>query len=64
MDHKKLHYMIKISLFDVSREKAFQINDQIGKYLRRTLRLTSKIERKFIVYYTNIDLIKVKVGDS
>jgi hypothetical protein len=56
--------MIKISLVDVGREKAFQINDKIVKYLRRTLRLTSKIERKFIVYDTNIDLIKVKVGDS
>ncbi len=59
IDHKKYQYMTKMSLFDVGQEKALDMNNQYVEYLRRTLRLPSKIQCEFIVYDTNIDFMKI-----
>ncbi|CAF1114056.1 unnamed protein product [Rotaria sordida] len=60
IDHKKFHYIITMRLFDVGRNGAFQMNDQVIKYYKGILFLPSKIEPEFIVYDTNMDLMNLE----
>ncbi|CAF4469055.1 unnamed protein product [Rotaria sp. Silwood2] len=60
IDHKKFHYIIAMRLFDVGRNEAFQMNNQVVKYCKRIPFLPSKVEPEFIVYDTNIDLMNAE----
>ncbi|CAF1258937.1 unnamed protein product [Rotaria magnacalcarata] len=57
-DENDFHYMVTMRLFHVGREKAFEQNDEVIKYLTTKNFPPLKVVREFIVYDTHIELDK------
>jgi hypothetical protein len=53
---KSFHYLITMRLFDVGRDNAFEINDEIVEFLTENNFPPLKVVREYVVYDTYIEL--------
>ncbi len=54
VDEMSFHYISIMRLFDVGREKAFLINNEVIEYSRRNNLPLTALEQVFIVYDKNV----------